>query len=161
MPITSVIGYQDAGGRLVLAINTGVAFQYAHITIPYAMVSSFYSDAEMPGWTAAFSTDLTGLTLATTFTRVSHNHTSADMPTTGGFVALPAPTAVNTATTQTITLPAGMFSAAPNIVTGINGGSPWVFAPACVASVTASSFVLYGARLSGGMAVINTYWMAF
>lgn len=77
-----------------------------------------------------------------------------------GIATLPAPSGVNTPTTLAVTFPAGRFTTAPVVVASPNGGAPQVFAPCSSASVTATGCVLYGARVSGGMATIVTNWYA-
>ena len=78
----------------------------------------------------------------------------------GGTATLPQPSAANTPVNIAVTFPAGRFTGTPWITAVPSGGSPHVFSPCTVVSPTNTGFILYGARVSGGMATIPCYWMA-
>lgn len=68
-------------------------------------------------------------------------------------------TAVNTPVSLTITFPAGLFTAAPaSVVVGLRIANPLQAAVAS-GSITATSFVLWGAR-STGSATFQAEWTA-
>lgn len=76
-----------------------------------------------------------------------------------GTGTIPTPAALNTTSTVAVTLPAGRFTAVP-VVTGSQNASNPMVTVFSISAVSASGFVAYGARISGGLNVIPFSWHA-
>lgn len=76
-----------------------------------------------------------------------------------GMATTPAPPAVNTGVSVTVTFPVGRFTAVPFVVAQCVASSPHTVACTTL-NATASGVTLNGSRLSGSLSAINIAWMA-